>query len=159
VSTNNEHVKQLVEHLAAESAQFITGTTAQASGASSDLLPSIDGADTSGEPAPGPVTRDLHAHQQAVIVDGARLSAACGRQYVVSNLRHVPLATERDGQRQVHLEPFALTLRRAIPKVRGKAARKADKRARAALRRSQAHAQRVAAVEQRLEREAPPVDW
>lgn len=159
MSTNNEHVKQLVETLSAESSQFITGTTAQVARATGDLLPAVDEADTSVEPALRPVARDLHAHQQHAIVDGVRLSAECGRQYVVSNLRSVPLAIDRDGTREVVLEPFALTLRRAIPKVRGKAARKAEKRARAALRRSQAHATRVAALESRLEREAPQVDW
>jgi hypothetical protein len=93
------------------------------------------------------------------VQNGARLVAADGRAYVVSHVRSVPLAIDRDGARQVVLEPFALTLRRAEPKVRGKRARTLEKRARAALRRTAAHAARVAAVSAACEREAPEVDW
>lgn len=93
------------------------------------------------------------------IGNGTTLTAEDGRAYVVSNLRRVPMVREVDGERRVHLEPIALTLRRAIPKVRGKRARLLERRERAQLRRSSAHQGKVAAIAARLEREAPQVDW
>lgn len=95
-----------------------------------------------------------------VIVDGMTLTADDGRAYVVSHLRRVPFVRkDAAGERQVTLEPISLTLRRAIPKVRGKRARLLERRERARLRRSSAHQGKVAAIAARLEREAPQVDW
>jgi hypothetical protein len=53
--------------------------------------------------------------KRPAITNGTRLVATDGTAYVVSNVRS-----------------YSLTLRRELPKVRGKAARKADKRARRA---------------------------
>jgi hypothetical protein len=131
-------------------------------GARCDLLPAGAGTDNSDvqEPTPTPPAESQVEGAAPFVENGARLAAECGRQYVVSNLRRVALAVKGDdGTRRVRTEPISLTLRRVIPKVRGKAARRADKRARAALRRSHTHAARVAALEQHLTKEAPQVDW
>lgn len=63
------------------------------------------------------------------VVRGTRLQAS-DRVYVVDHAQYTRV--DKD-----HASLVALTLRRAIPKVRGKAARKADKRARRAARAGQ----------------------
>lgn len=72
------------------------------------------------------------AEQEPVVpavVRGTRLQAS-DRVYVVDHAQYTRV--DKD-----HASLVALTLRRAIPKVRGKAARKADKRARRAARAGQ----------------------
>lgn len=69
--------------------------------------------------------------EQVAIGNGTILHAKDGVRYVVSNLKKIRFKDTPKGQ-----EVGVLTLRRLIPKVRGKAARRADKAARRALRKT-----------------------
>lgn len=60
----------------------------------------------------------------STIREGDRVGSKTGREYKVANYKVRPLATDRS--RAVE----TMQLERAVPKVKGKAARRADKKAR-----------------------------
>jgi hypothetical protein len=81
------------------------------------------------------------------ITDGTVLRSVDNVQYVVSNLQRIGIATLNDEGKPVDtgLRRESLTLRRLIPKVRGKQARKADREARRRAHREALNAARMRA--------------
>lgn|SRR5512138_582091 len=128
-----------------------------------------DSVDAFGAAAPGDLARDTAERVADSVAarevqDGTRLVAGDGRRYIVSNLQHryVPVVNYPRRGTPRTLPSFdellrvgtksTLTLQREVPKVRGKAARRQEKRARMQTR------EQIARQRERINAGAP-VNW